>query len=816
MIRNLLTCVIILISLGINAQMNPKNIYVNGKKSEPVTVDFNSIGGTAPTVVVIPEHEDTLGVDPLGGGVFRLTYWPEEDYLGDDKLTISYFEPSGIPGFSLPNYSTIHFRIEDSKLDAQKDEILVSAGGTTEIDVLINDNTTDGSLSLDRIAYVEGGTASISNNKISFTHDGVSNWAYVRYFTSDNAGNIEGATVDITIQGTQVVESRYLTTDDLTDVVLYLNDANYTPNTPPLHGTLIQDGHKWIYSPQNEYLGSVNIGFSTTDGGQVDYLIDIVDKDDYRSFVQDDRYFVVTDGVLDFNVFDNDYLDNFNIIDYSSDLTYLGNGQFNYTPPAGFTGDKVFYYKIFAGFQFHTGNILIHVDDYAPYEAYDYSFTILNNHDLVVTHEAPISNYSFNIVNGPAHGVVSILDATGTEVLDCETISGENTIVYSPDANYSGSDVFVIDYCTSTGICETVEVSVDILSSNYAECLCLSNCIYEGDANNDGVVDNKDILAIALNIGEGGDARSDDFDLFWTGQYADDWGYEMLNTDSDLKHTDTNGDSYIDSEDFQNVLDHYGSVHDFVPNTVGAISSVPVSFVPQSTDVDSGEWLFLDVYVGNVNNPALDFYGLAISLDIDPEVMDSASVTFVPANDNWLSGYTPLQEFLTVPVDGRIEMAVSRINNLPISGAGIIGTLGVIIEDETEGFKSSGLADYVARNIKMHDIVSVNANGEYRMHPEFSATINVAVEDLEEKSINLAEHVNVYPNPAQDRITIQSDKYTIDKLQLFDALGRQVLERDNATYYMQVDVSGLQEGIYFARVYAQGSFTTIKLQRFNR
>ena len=816
MIKHLLAFVMIISAFGLNAQLNPKHIYINGKVDTIVNFELRSTGPLAPEVVVYPTSFDSLGFDPLGSGVYAFTFGPSQGYLGDEQLTIRYYEPSNIPGFHLPNYTTVHYRVENSKLDCAADAFLADASASVELDVLANDATSDGNMTISRIAHVEGGTASISNNKILFTSDGSSHQAYVRYFVEDDTDNIEAAVLNISIENTTLTETRYHYTNDLSSIDLYLNASDYYVSTSPSNGTLTQTGHVWTYRANNAFNGLETIVFSHVNGGEITYNIEVLDKTDNRSFVNDDKYFVSTDGSLDFNVFDNDFLDDFPIIDHSPELTYNGDGSFSYTPPAGFTGDEVFYYKIYAAFQFHTGYITIHVDDYAPHEAYNYEFTILNNHDLVVNHDAPITEYSFSEVTAPSNGSLIILDETGTEVLDCETISGDNTIIYTPNLDYSGTDQFTLEYCTDSGICETVDITVNILSSNYTDCLCLSDCVYEGDANNDGVVDVRDVLSIALNIGEGGLTRDSDFDLFWTGQTGADWGYEQLGDLEDLKSSDCNGDGYIDVSDFQAVSDNYVSVHNFVPNNVGNLTNIPVSFVPQSTDVDSGEWIFIDIYAGNISNPALDFYGLSFSLNIDPEVMDSASVIFEAAEDNWLSQYTPLETLTIVPVDGKIDMALTRINNLSVSGIGLLGTLSFIIEDETEGFKENGFASYVARDISMTNILSVSADGEYRRHPDYVDHINVAVEEFSQDDINLAQHIELYPNPSSDILIIESDKYTIDRVQLFDAMGRLALDQNNTYFRSQLDISSLQEGVYFARVFAQGEVLTLKVQKIDR
>ncbi len=816
MIRKLLAFSLLLCSLGLNAQLNPKDIYVNGKENTAVSFDIISLGVGNPSVVVFPENYDTLSFDPLGAGVYEFTFVPETGYMGDAHLTIEYFEPSGIPGFYIPNYTTLHYRVESSKMDCDADYELMDDSSTVEFDVLNNDATTDGQITLGRIALVEGGSASIVNDKIAFTADGSMDYGYVRYFTADDTDNIESASLYITFEDDQLTDARDVYVNKLGQIDLYLNSLNYSVSIAPNNGTVSQDGHVWTYDPYNGFTGTEQIVFTSPAGGTVTYNIQVLNKTDNRSFVRDDQFFLVTDGTIDFNVFDNDYRSDFNIIDYSSELTYNGNGSFSYSAPSGFTGDQVFYYKIFANYQFHTGNIVVHVDDFAPSDDYSYDFTILNNHDLVINHEAPITEYFFTDIINPSNGSITILDANGIEILECETITGENTIIYSPNTDFSGGDAFTVEYCTTSGICENIEIHVDVLSSNYEDCLCLTDCVYEGDINQDGVVNHKDVLALAVNLGEGGAERTNDFDLFWTGQYSDNWGYEQENTDLDLNATDTDGNGYIDIEDFSAIENNYTGLHNFVPNEVGTLSTVPISFVPQSTEVDSGEWLFIDIYAGTVSNPALDFYGLGFTFNIDADIMDSSSVTFTLANDNWLSYNAPLYELTEVPFDGQIDIAVSRINNISTDGIGIIGTLGFIVEDEVDGFKESGLADFITSTMKMHDIVSVNALGEFRRHPDQEVDFKIRINDNKEaNTIDLAKHVRLYPNPTRNIVNIESDRYTIERIQLFDAMGRLAIDQRNDSFRAQLDLSALNQGVYFARIISDDASHTIKVQKID-
>lgn len=812
--RNLFAFLFLLVSVGISAQLNPKDIYINAKIGEPVYVVLNSSIG--PNVVVNPSAFDALSFDPIPGqGQFEFLFTPVSGFVGDENITIEYFVPGGFPGLSIPHYTTLHYRIKSSKIDLIEDYVLASPNTPVEIDVLSNDVSSDGNLTIERLGLVEGGAASIVNNKLEFQIDADADLAYVRYFVSDSTGNIEGSKLYVQIEDDDLIETRELYVDNQSSINLHLNSLDYSLNGSPVHGNLAWNDHIAVYEPNLSYSGVETLTFTSPNGGELTYNINVVDKDFNNSFVQDDQIFVITNGGTDFNVFDNDFRSDFNIVDHSPELIYNGNGEFSFQPTADFTGDLSFYYKIFAGFQFHTGNITIHVDDFAPSQEYAYDFTILKNHDLKVNHDTPSEDYFFSLSVPPSYGNVTILGANQSEVLECDVVSGENTIIYTPDADFNGLDEFDIEYCTTSGICEIVKVDVNILDSNFTDCLCLNSCVYEGDYNDDGVVNAKDALDLGLNIGEGGNIRTNDFTLFWTGQESSDWGHGQMNTSIDLKCGDGDGDGYIDFSDFDELEDHYGNIHNFVPNNVGQLSNLPISFVPQSTDVDSGEWMFIDIYVGSTSNPAIDFYGTSFTFNMNPDVIDSSSIVFNTTEGNWMSYESPLYDFFEVPQDGQVDIAVSRVSNTSTDGIGLIGTLEFIIEDEIDGFKraSSISNDIKQEIISMSDIISVNEKGHFKKHPNQSATItiNSGNQDIQE---DLSSQVNVYPNPTSSTFTVDSENLNIDRIEVYDALGQRVYSTDvSNNYKYDVDLTSAVQGVYFVKVFSQGAVVTRKVQK---
>ncbi len=808
--RILIACISLLFSCHLSAQLNPSILYVDGKTNHLNSVSIKSTGFT-PTVISHPlVGSDSLSIYPIGGNDYSLNYQGPSDFLGDAKMVIEYYEPSPIPGINTPNYVEVHFRIEKSLIVTQDDYLLVSSD-TATYDILANDSSSDGALTLEHLGAMDGGTAIISSNKIDFVLSPGKTNGFVRYFVSDSTDNIQSGLAYFTRQDETAQTAKSLYVDNKSSIYLHLSSENYELDTNPQKGYIenINNSHIWKYDPYDILTGVDSFSFSTPQGGREGFNIEILNKSSNASFVVDDEYFAATNDLISFNVFDNDYRNDLQIFEHSPELLYNGNGQFSYTPPADFSGDKNFYYKIFTPLGFHTGEILIHIDDFGPSDDVDYRFEVLKDHDLTFRHSSPIDDYTFELLVAPSNGQVLILDDQGQEVLECDTITRDNTIIYLPYDGFSGLDEFDLEYCTTSGVCDIVKVDINVLDSNYDACLCINSCVYPGDNNDDGVVDMKDLIDLGLNLGEAGYDRTNDFPLFWTGQESSDWGYTQMSSSIDLKCGDSDGNGFIDSDDITEISDNYGQMHNMRSDVVGSTSNVPIYFIPPAGPIDSGEWLILDIAIGTGNLPALDFYGSSFTFNFDPSLVDSASVEFITKENSWLTYESPVQSMFVVPQDGQIDIGVTRITNNSADGLGIIGQLKFIVEDEVVGFKRSQIEDVL--NLKMTNIISSNEYGEFSIHKDFERDIVINYGDRVEEQL-IYNSVQLYPNPSTGIVNIHSSKYGISNIEITDVYGRSL---GNYAGNKTIDISAYPQGIYFFTITSMGQRITKKIQKID-
>ena len=547
---------------SLSGQHNDNHIYVDVKEQVMEAITINSL---SPPKIKVHNYAltDSIGFDPnpIATNSYVLNFQSKAGYLGDISTVVEYTQDSNIPGISQKNYFVLHTQAKTSVVSCA-DDFVIHDGTNVIVDAIQNDSTTEDSLSIVKIGYVSGGTATItSDNKISYSPlipDGT-----IIYYTKDEKGTVGSATIDfVQDDNTKVAEFDLYTQENKSTSVI-LSSGDYTIDVSPEHGELLQSSvdHVWSYIPDTGYSGSDNFSFTSTAGGKLEYEATVFASETSNSSTLPDELYLQTDGTITFDVLANDFNPNATIIYCSPELTKISNGVYQYTSSNGSTGDLNFEYKIFTGTQVFAEDITIHVDDFAPTETIDYNFQIIKDQDLTITHQTPMGDYFLTENVEPSHGTVWILDEFGQAVLDCDTITGANTIVYIPDAGYTGSDAFDIQYSTGTGFYEIVKIDINITDSAHTVCLCADGCVFQGDHNDDGKVDMLDVLDLGLNVGAGGHDRDSDFNEIWTGQYSSDWGYGQMGTGIDLKCGDSDGDGYIDAFDTDAVDEHYGNIH---------------------------------------------------------------------------------------------------------------------------------------------------------------------------------------------------------------------------------------------------------------
>lgn len=777
-------------------QLNPEYQVVKVKKNELVTTSIKSIGN-------LPVVANSFGIDyehmeitHISGNLYEMEFEPKFNKTGQVDIVIEYYDIGVFPGFPAVRYATYRHEIKESLVNTQ-DEVVITDAPNVVIDALLNDMNSDGDLTVGEIVFSQGGSASIGvDGKIYFTFDSDQASGMISYVAEDENGVGDHGIIRIFNSNADLDESVELSLNNKESISFYIANNNFELTSGPENGVYNTDD--WIsfeYTPNNNYVGADAIEFSDDNGQLCTFEINVVDKGLNSTFVNDDYVYTSINETIDsFNVFDNDFRDDFAIIDFSPELTYLGNGRFSYEPDYDEHGGNVFYYKIFSGLQFHEANIFISIDDFEPLGGGAHLFEVVSGNEFLIEHSSPVSGYTFAALTHPLHGDLTILspgDLVESNCADDYTVS-ESSVVYLAEPGFEGEDAFELLYCTNGGNCHEVKIDITVVADN-GDCICNADCVWPGDFNADGIVNMKDLASFGLNIGNNGEARDSSGSTMWNGFSAKNWNFLDQGFNNDLKHLDANGNGYVTIDDLAAFDDNYGKQSKLISKEVNTITETPLVLSTTQTEVDSGEWLYLDVSLGDELNPFIDFYSLAFQFNIDEDLIDEESACLQLADGSWIEYDSPLVDIFQQPNPGQMSFGITRLTAVPVSGSGPIATLKFIVEDELDGFRDND-GKFIL-NLQLENAIGYNHNGESIGLK--TNKVEVVLNTLNEKVNELK--VNAYPNPASDFITIESNK-AIDQVIISDITGRLVESfRAPKTPSINHSVVDYTDGIYFIK-----------------
>ncbi|MCB0643780.1 MAG: T9SS type A sorting domain-containing protein [Phaeodactylibacter sp.] len=334
----------------------------------------------------------------------------------------------------------------------------------------------------------------------------------------------------------------------------------------------------------------------------------------------------------------------------------------------------------------------------------------------------------------------------------------------------------------------------------------LSAQIWPGDINDNGIVNTVDILFLGHAFGYSGPARETyNQTIAWAENPAPQpWD---LNFPGGLNFAfaDCDGNGMIDMDDFWAIHTNYGHTHGNLtadPASNGQLGTAPPLFlIPLHSNLVEGAPAFFDVQLGTPDQEIEDFYGIAFSITYDPDVwFEDALFGFI--GDGWIfdnsQGDEILQYVEAFPEEGRIDVAISRLNGLPADdGSGTIGSFFIVIEDLVVGLNE----DQVETSIALENVVLLDDNMTAK--PVYADSLTVTIEDND--SINsttnpLGQHLRIQPNPCQEALWIYADQFELETLTLVDVTGRAVYQAQPEQSQYQIPTAHLPKGFYLLEI----------------
>jgi len=600
----------------------------------------------------------------------------------------------------------------------------------------------------------------------------------------------------------------------------------YQVTDAPDKGSLDNFGDGNInYIPDEFHLGkdtfTVAYNTNTTAVSIRTFIVETFDTPGPLTLAVPDQLEIAINGTGSVAVLENDLGDNLILqqitLDPINGTAVIVGNEISYTPNAGFVGLEKIQYKVclpnFSNCEIT--DLFVYVDNQNP-QLDNYDLITSVNTPLIIDYKGNLDGWEFvpNGTSTSSGGVLEYHPGQWAGVVNNQSVEGFNLLVYTPPVDLIGNDNFALDYCLN-GSCVSVNVEMEVtVNPDPAEDPhCVTNCVWPGDADADGVVSIKDVLAVGYCAGEVGTERLGPApDQIWYGMYSNDWVQNAPGSGINLKHIDVDGDGVITVFDTDYISKFYGAHNSITVEENPSPAVTPIYFVTQNPNPQPGDHVFVDILLGAEPTPAIDVSGITFSLNYNTDLVEDGTFNVNFETDSWLSYDSPVLDFVKHPGLGRVDVAYTRVEGTMASGFGKIGTVDFIIIDDIDGIRQG---DQYVLNIGLSNTNMMNGAGTYEnlLSDGISLTIDNNI-DID-NSLN-PEDLALYPNPTEGLLNVHiNGKNNFRMIEVVDITGRVLKLVEDTSNHILIDVSSYQDGMYFVRATTDKGFITQRFQVYD-
>jgi hypothetical protein len=389
--------------------------------------------------------------------------------------------------------------------------------------------------------------------------------------------------------------------------------------------------------------------------------------------------------------------------------------------------------------------------------------------------------------------ITAITSPTTTTYGSLSIHANQSSLLYQAGSSYEVQESFWVHFEMNGGLVSD-SIWVDVTTTS---------CVWAGDADTNNIVNNFDLLPLGLGYGETGAIRPNagvDYDCELALNFANNTPITGIN----YKHSDTNGDGIVNADDTTAILLNWGQIH-LKNNSIAPLTAIP--FYVEPTMALAGQMLQIPIMLGDTAVLADSIYGIAFTINYDETMTDTNSVS-VDFNTSWLG--TINSDMISVQKDfyyqGKIEVAVVRIDQTNRDGMGQIGTLNLTIKDDILRKSSTQRLDLLISDVRI--ITNIETERFASTPP---TDILVSTITTTTGLTAATTYVNVFPNPAKTNLNIQSND-EIQSLRLYNLAGQEIQSVQVQNLSTQLNIQHLAQGVYILKVQTTQGIQTQKVQ----
>ncbi len=345
---------------------------------------------------------------------------------------------------------------------------------------------------------------------------------------------------------------------------------------------------------------------------------------------------------------------------------------------------------------------------------------------------------------------------------------------------------------------------------------CFAQKVWPGDVNNNGIVNEVDLLHLGFAFNATGTPRTDtatvwisqDLPTAWEGTFPNGLNFSFA---------DCNGDGKVDLDDAAVIESNFTLTHDDVPFIPDEIleavrgTDPEFSFSAPVITVSPNVRKDVKISLGSEEGILQNILGISFHLNLGPAFFQTERSSFEFSNITWLSpfGQETTDLIITEEDKGKIKVAITKIDQVPVTGTGLVGTVSfVIIENAIDLLVQ---ADTVSIEI---DSVTI-FNDDFEKIPVLGAKAILDIEGRTTSTYNpILDKIKLYPNPTSGWMLLKTNDIAIERVEVVNALGQIIYQENlNRSAFHSLDLQGIPEGIHWLRMITEYGTKSTTIQK---
>lgn len=335
--------------------------------------------------------------------------------------------------------------------------------------------------------------------------------------------------------------------------------------------------------------------------------------------------------------------------------------------------------------------------------------------------------------------------------------------------------------------------------------ILFSQQIWPGDVNNNGIVNEVDLLYWGLAHGSAGAARAFPGTNWQAYQAPVPWA-QSFPGGVNFAFADCNGDGLVDETDFYDAIEENFGLQHQPPMAegyanAGAGNAPKLRLLPEGPAVEEGETMYIALSLEDADLPLDSFYAIALSLSYTTGLLaEDDGIDFDLEPGNWVEADNSYVEYFFHESisQGRGALAVTRTNQIPVPvQPDAIGRISIVIEDIIVGLAVDTF------ELRIDSVLLITSS--YSVIPVVPDSVQILV--VKDISLSSAENklpasepefVRIYPQPARDNLVVESG-IPLTHPVLIEPSGRIVTAAftEIDAHHYRLDCNGLASGVYW-------------------